>query len=298
MVFSSYSEVFCVATDQVKTDCDADNILAPLWSLSFKPGQNTACLFPYINGALDDALWYEHPDHVRFIFEGRRCLLYPERAAAHFFDNRKSATAFIAPFIAFLNDLNQRQEEIQPNYAKIKHIRALDIFRLLPGTNCRDCGFAACMAFAAAVSRGKATADRCPYLSCPMSEAAEYPLFDQQGNLVSSLSLNIDTASLKRRIRELEGRIKELEKGLENALMTKKPEPPLPDYSDLAVSALTQREIEVLGLIAQGCTNIEIGTQLFISPHTVKSHMINIFNKFGVSDRTEAAVTGVRSGLI
>ena len=39
-----------------------------------------------------------------------------------------------------------------------------------------------------------------------MSEAAEYPLFDQEGNLISSLSLNIDSASLKRRIRELEGR--------------------------------------------------------------------------------------------
>lgn len=302
MAVTSYSEVYCVASDPMASGSDRDRIPADLWwSLSFKPDPDTAYLFPYINGALEDALWYERPDHVRFLLEERRCILYPERAAAHFFDSRESALAFISPLVDFLNDLDRRQKEIRPNYNKIKHVHVLDIFRLLPGTNCRDCGFSTCMAFAAAVARGKATADRCPALSRPMSETAVYPLFDPEGNLVTSLSLNIDTAPLKERIRELEGRTRELERQLENAMNGAGPDP-VPLKTGPSGPAhpppLTERETEVLGLIAQGCTNVEIGSLLFISPHTVKSHMINIFNKFGVSDRTEAAVTGVRAGLI
>lgn len=54
----------------------------------------------------------------------------------------------------------------------------------------------------------------------------------------------------------------------------------------------------MLRLIAQGYTNNEISNVLFISPHTVKSHMINIYNKLNVSDRTQAAVLATRSHLI
>jgi DNA-binding CsgD family transcriptional regulator len=301
MALNSYSEVDCLVSDRIPSGQGKGSMPTELWSVSFKPDRDTAYLFPYINGALDDALWYERPDHVRFLLEGRRCLLYPERAAAHFFQSRQSALAFIAPLMAFLKDVDNRQKEIRPNHNRIKHVHVLDIFRLLPGTNCRNCGFSTCMAFAAAVARGKATADRCPELSRPMSEAAVYPLLDPEGNLVSALSLSIDTTALKQRIRELEHRTRDLEDRLETALRGEAPAPSEKTPSarpDPPASPLTKREIEVLNLIARGCTNGEIGSLLFISPHTVKSHMINIFNKFGVSDRTEAAVAGIRCGLI
>lgn len=307
MALTSYSQVDCVVSDRVRSGRDEDNIPAEVWSVSFKPDREIGTLFPYINGALDDALWYEQPDHVRFLFKGRRCLLYPERAAAHFFDSKESALAFIPSLMAFLKDLDSRRNEIPPNSSRIKHVHVLDIFRLLPGTNCRDCGFASCMAFAAAVSRGRTTADHCPGLSAPMSEAAVYPLFDSEGNLVNALSLDINTSALRDRIRNQEHKIRDLEKRLKEMLQktgpgAAPPEPappaPSPFQPDIPLSALTDRETEVLGLIAQGYTNIEIGGLLFISPHTVKSHMINIFNKFSVSDRTQAAVLGVRAGLI
>jgi DNA-binding NarL/FixJ family response regulator len=61
---------------------------------------------------------------------------------------------------------------------------------------------------------------------------------------------------------------------------------------------LTDREIEVLRLMTEGFTNNEISEQLSISPHTVKSHVIHIFNKLGVDDRTQAAVLATRHKLI
>jgi len=293
MMLTSYSEVNCIVSDSIRSGKDADGMSAKVCSLSFRPGQDLAFLFPFINGAVDDALWYERPDHVRFLFEGCRCMLHPVLAVAHFFDSRASALVFIPRLMDFLNGLDAGKEEIRPNYNRIRHVRVLDILKLLPGTNCRDCGFPTCMALAAAVARGRATADQCPGLGRPMSENAVYPVFDGQGNLVHSVSLQIDTAGLKRRIRNQDDRIRKLEARLETT-----PGPPNPEPADKQDVNLTGREIEVLALIAKGYTNNEIGRLLFISPHTVKSHMINIFNKLTVSDRTQAAVLAVRSGLI
>ena len=59
---------------------------------------------------------------------------------------------------------------------------------------------------------------------------------------------------------------------------------------ELEEDNLTQREIEVLLLIAEGKNNREIADELFISDKTVKNHVSNIFKKIDVSDRTQAAV--------
>jgi RNA polymerase sigma factor (sigma-70 family) len=71
-----------------------------------------------------------------------------------------------------------------------------------------------------------------------------------------------------------------------------------PLLADALQDTLTEREIEVLRLIAEGCTNQQIAEMLIISPTTVKTHVQNILQKLNVSDRTQAAVYAVRSGLI
>jgi two-component system NarL family response regulator len=63
-------------------------------------------------------------------------------------------------------------------------------------------------------------------------------------------------------------------------------------------SELTQRELEVLGLVVKGLTNRKIGHALSITEGTVKIHMNNILSKMGVDDRTQAATTAVRRGII
>ncbi len=62
--------------------------------------------------------------------------------------------------------------------------------------------------------------------------------------------------------------------------------------------SLTDRELEVLGLLASGLTNQEIARRLVISPGTVKHHVRHIVSKLGVSDRTQAAVRAVELGLL
>lgn len=61
---------------------------------------------------------------------------------------------------------------------------------------------------------------------------------------------------------------------------------------------LSAREIEVLELVARGNSNKEVGKALHISTATVKTHLIHIFNKLGVDDRTAAVTTALEKGII
>lgn len=62
-------------------------------------------------------------------------------------------------------------------------------------------------------------------------------------------------------------------------------------------SPLSQREREIVGLVAQGFKNKEIAEKIFISEQTVKNHLHNIFDKLGVSDRLELALYAIHKGL-
>ncbi|MFC4225295.1 response regulator [Lysinibacter cavernae] len=61
---------------------------------------------------------------------------------------------------------------------------------------------------------------------------------------------------------------------------------------------LSPREVEVLERVASGATNKQIGAELFLSEATVKSHLVHIFTKLGVSSRTQAVAKARESGLI
>ena len=62
--------------------------------------------------------------------------------------------------------------------------------------------------------------------------------------------------------------------------------------------AMSPREVEVLSLVAKGASNKEIARQLRLSEATIKSHLLHIFAKLDVSDRTQAVTLAVRKGII
>ncbi len=69
--------------------------------------------------------------------------------------------------------------------------------------------------------------------------------------------------------------------------------------ADFAIlDPLTERELEVLNLVAEGFSNLEIAKRLGVSRNTVKFHVSSIIGKLGATSRTEAVTVGLRRGLI
>jgi two-component system, NarL family, response regulator LiaR len=72
--------------------------------------------------------------------------------------------------------------------------------------------------------------------------------------------------------------------------------PPPPEAEK--IGHLSPREMDVLQLLVQGLSNVEIAAALFLSPNTIKTHLRGIMNKLAVDDRVQAAVVALRSGLV
>lgn len=77
-----------------------------------------------------------------------------------------------------------------------------------------------------------------------------------------------------------------------------RPQPVSGQEVDAPVGALTEREGQVLQLLAHGLANKQIALALNISEHTVKFHVSSIYNKLGATNRTEAVRAGVQRGLV
>jgi DNA-binding NarL/FixJ family response regulator len=65
-----------------------------------------------------------------------------------------------------------------------------------------------------------------------------------------------------------------------------------------AEEALSPRELEILGAVARGLSNKQIGRELYVSEATVKTHLLRIFGKLGVDDRTAAVTFALERGII
>ena len=83
---------------------------------------------------------------------------------------------------------------------------------------------------------------------------------------------------------------------VEPAVASADPEAHVP--SPEAIGDLSDREVEVLQLMARGMSNQEIASELFVSPTTVKTHVSHILTKLGVRDRVQAVVEAYDSGIV
>ena len=243
-------------------------------------------LFPYINATAAGSELHENPDLVRFVMDEIHCVIYPERCIATPLEDRDHAKAFKEKVMVFLNGVLEKKGQIIPKFKVFQKAPVTEIIKLLPRTNCGKCGMKTCIAFAASLSKQQIQPSQCPYLGPPLKEQVVYPVYDKNGIRVSAVTLDIDTSGNRAAKRTAKTPVPLIEKKTLDAANTVLP------------FALSKREIEVLSLMAQGQTNREISENLDISPHTVKTHVVHIFNKLGVNHRTQAVVWAARHRII
>ncbi len=128
-------------------------------------------------------------------------------------------------------------------------------------------------------------------------------MMDQEGYVYESVKAGATGYLLKDvSLEELVGSIREVHQG-GATLYPEAQAHLLKEYLYLArknrdTYGLSDRELEILQLLADGLSNKEIADKLFISVQTVKTHIAHIFGKLGVKDRTEAVAEALRKGLV
>jgi ArsR family metal-binding transcriptional regulator len=121
--------------------------------------------FPYVNAELGG--WdYDQTNQVLLLklSDGKWITLHPQKIAIRGARDIEEAKALLAWIQAQINEVYERREEIAPRFTSQAGLRVMDILRLLPMTNCKACGYATCMAYAAALREGEIRLEDCPPL--------------------------------------------------------------------------------------------------------------------------------------
>jgi len=104
--------------------------------------------FPYLNATLKGCI-YNHPALTLTIKkDGKLFTLHAHHITLAKIEDEKEAEEILKWLQDLINETYEKRDQIEPNYSKGAELKALDIFKLLPGTNCKKCGELTCLAFA------------------------------------------------------------------------------------------------------------------------------------------------------
>jgi ArsR family metal-binding transcriptional regulator len=119
--------------------------------------------FPYLNAELGG--WdYDQPNQVLLLklSDGKWITHHAHEIAIRGARDLEESHALLRWIKGQINDIYDRRDQITPRYTSQAKLKVMEILRLLPMTNCRACGYAACMAYAAALREGEITLNDCP----------------------------------------------------------------------------------------------------------------------------------------
>jgi ArsR family metal-binding transcriptional regulator len=112
-------------------------------------------VMPYVNAVIDGAI-YNHAGHSITLKKGDKIIgVEGKQIAANQVIDMKDAENLIQWFKEIVNTCYEKRDSIKPNYERRGKLTALDIYRFLPGTNCKRCGELTCLALAVKVADGE-----------------------------------------------------------------------------------------------------------------------------------------------
>jgi ArsR family metal-binding transcriptional regulator len=118
-------------------------------------------VLPYLNTTQPKALYHAAVPVLRFRFKGHQVALRPHEIAIGGFDDGDQAIEALAEVQRLVNETWERRDEITPTTTERRRLVAMDLYKLLPGTNCRDCGEPTCFVFANKVAAGQLDVTDC-----------------------------------------------------------------------------------------------------------------------------------------
>jgi DNA phosphorothioation-dependent restriction protein DptG len=105
-------------------------------------------VFPYLNAILKGCI-YNHPALTLTIKkDGKLFTLHAHHITLAKIEDEKEAEEILKWLKDLINETYEKRDQIEPKYSKGEELKALDIYKLLPGTSCKRCGELTCLAFA------------------------------------------------------------------------------------------------------------------------------------------------------
>jgi ArsR family metal-binding transcriptional regulator len=159
----------------VLSDCNpSSQKLNAIVSLSEDIGE----ILPYLNTVLK-GLQYSERESILTVKKGGHLISFrPKDTAITKLEDEEEARRVMEELKQIINDTHSNREQIKPTYTSRPIPRPLDIFRLLPGKNCKECGEPTCMAFALKLVNDEVALNQCPLLLTEAFKANRQKLSD------------------------------------------------------------------------------------------------------------------------
>ena len=135
-------------------------------------------VLPYLAAVIKLCTYDDATKILTFKRDGKGIAMYPRQIAVTKLSDREEAEGVLEELKALINKTYDNRHNIQPCYKKEGELKYLDVFRLLPGTNCRECGEPTCLAFATKVVQQEADIAQCSPLFSDEFEDKRSKLLD------------------------------------------------------------------------------------------------------------------------
>ncbi len=105
-------------------------------------------VFPYLNAVIKGCIYNHAALTLTIRNEDKLITLHTKHVTLTLIEDEKEAQETLDRLKDLINETYQKMDQIEPNYSEGDHLKPSDIQKLLPGTNCKKCGFRTCLAFA------------------------------------------------------------------------------------------------------------------------------------------------------
>ena len=143
------------------------------WSARLKVDSNLEKLLPYLNGYLDKRIYNPQAKTIVFNFENHKVSVRANEIKISNIPDKDSGEKIAKKIVQFLNEIWQKKDEITPDYEKKEPPKVVDIYKLLPKTNCKKCNQPNCFVFATKLAQGDVEIYECQELSKENREKIE-----------------------------------------------------------------------------------------------------------------------------
>jgi ArsR family metal-binding transcriptional regulator len=130
-------------------------------------------VLPYLNATLSRGIYSPGRQTLALRQEGHNIGFWPDRIAADGLESREQAKEVIDSLVEMVNQTWKRRDEIEPDATLHERRQPLELFHLLPKTNCKQCGEETCFAFALKLAAGQAEREGCTPLFKEQTHAGQ-----------------------------------------------------------------------------------------------------------------------------